>query len=93
MNQAEETLPPTHHVLRPHHIFLLAVFLITFKEFESKDLPPLFVLHIYRFLLNEVSEVCMSRIAYRDYRQWPLTGRTAQVVCPIVRGVEGLPED
>jgi hypothetical protein len=59
MNQTEETLPPTHHILRPHHIFLLAVFLITFKDFESKDLPPLFVLHIYRFLLNEVSEVRM----------------------------------
>jgi hypothetical protein len=57
MNQFEEILPPTHHVLRPHHVFLLTVFLITFKEFESKDLPPTFVLHIYRFLLNEVSEV------------------------------------
>jgi hypothetical protein len=51
------------------------------------------VLHIYRFLLNEVSEVCMRGVVYQDCCQWHLTGRTAKVICAIERGVEGLPED
>ncbi|KAJ7709939.1 armadillo-type protein [Mycena rosella] len=49
-------VPPTDHVLRPHHVGLLTLFILTFKEFEGK-LPPTFLLHIYRVLLNEVVEV------------------------------------
>ncbi|CAK5277710.1 unnamed protein product [Mycena citricolor] len=49
-------IPPTEHVLRAHHVGLLTLFSLTFKEFEGK-LPPAFLLHIYRLLLNEVSEV------------------------------------
>lgn len=52
------TPPPVHHVLRPHHIDLIAIFLLAFKEFHN-NLPPNFLLFIYRFLLFEVSEVCM----------------------------------
>jgi len=52
------TPPPVHHVLRPHHIDLIAIFLLVFKEFHN-NLPPNFLLFIYRFLLFEVSEVCM----------------------------------
>jgi anaphase-promoting complex subunit 5 len=52
----EEAPPPTNHILRPHHIDLLAVFLLLFKEYEPK-LPSPFTLHVYRVLLNEVSEV------------------------------------
>ncbi|KAJ6496647.1 hypothetical protein C8R47DRAFT_349617 [Mycena vitilis] len=48
--------PPTDHVLRPHHVGLLTLFILTFKEYEGK-LPPTFLLHIYRVLLNEVAEV------------------------------------
>jgi hypothetical protein len=51
----EEAPPPTNHILRPHHIDLLAIFLLLFKEFEAK-LPSPFTLHAYRVLLNEVSE-------------------------------------
>lgn len=51
----EEAPPPTNHILRPHHIDLLAIFLLLFKEFDTK-LPSPFTLHAYRVLLNEVSE-------------------------------------
>ncbi|KAH7930809.1 hypothetical protein BV22DRAFT_36274 [Leucogyrophana mollusca] len=54
------TPPPVHHVLRPHHVDLIAIFLLVFKEFE-KNLPPQFMLHIYRFLLHETSEVTEPR--------------------------------
>ncbi|KAJ7097958.1 hypothetical protein B0H15DRAFT_823591 [Mycena belliarum] len=49
-------VPPTEHALRPHHVGLLTLFILTFKEYEGK-LPPTFLLHIYRVLLNEVAEV------------------------------------
>ncbi|KAJ7940672.1 hypothetical protein B0H13DRAFT_1939292 [Mycena leptocephala] len=49
-------VPPTEFHLRPHHVGLLTLFILTFKEYEGK-LPPTFLLHIYRVLLNEVVEV------------------------------------
>ncbi|KAJ7172511.1 armadillo-type protein [Mycena filopes] len=49
-------LQPTDHVLRAHHVGLLTLFILTFKEYEGK-LPPTFLLHLYRVLLNEVAEV------------------------------------
>lgn len=54
---ADLPLPPTDHVLRPHHVDLLTLLVLTFKEFESRPLPPTFSLHLYRLLLNEISEV------------------------------------
>ncbi|KAF8559544.1 hypothetical protein OG21DRAFT_1402070 [Imleria badia] len=60
MDNRPGTPPPVHHVLRPHHIDLIAVFLLVFKEFH-KNLPPNFLLFIYRFLLFEVSEVVQPR--------------------------------
>jgi anaphase-promoting complex subunit 5 len=52
-----DALPPTVHVLRPHHVFLLSIFLLVFKDWESRKLPSHFILHVYRVLLNEVAEV------------------------------------
>lgn len=59
LSAMEDAPPPTNHILRPHHIDLLAVFLLLFKEYEPK-LPSPFTLHVYRVLLNEVSEVRFS---------------------------------
>ncbi|KAJ7905457.1 hypothetical protein B0H14DRAFT_2660328 [Mycena olivaceomarginata] len=56
--------PPTEHTLRPHHVGLLTLFILTFKEYEGK-LPPTFLLHIYRVLLNEVVEVAPPK-AYKE---------------------------
>lgn len=56
---------PTVHILRPHHITLLAVILLALKEIESKNLAPAFSLHIYRVLLNEVIEVCLGLTVYK----------------------------
>jgi anaphase-promoting complex subunit 5 len=52
-----EAPPPTEHVLRPHHVALLSIFILIFKTFHSGALPPPFTLHVYRLLLSEVSEV------------------------------------
>ncbi|KIJ69430.1 hypothetical protein HYDPIDRAFT_185206 [Hydnomerulius pinastri MD-312] len=60
MNDRRGTPPPVHHVLRPHHIDLVAIFLLVFKEFHD-NLPPQFLLYIYRFLLYEVSEVVQPK--------------------------------
>ncbi|KDQ60855.1 hypothetical protein JAAARDRAFT_31853 [Jaapia argillacea MUCL 33604] len=49
--------PPTSHILRPHHIGLLTIFMLAFKEYENRKLPPAFVLHLYRVLMFETSEV------------------------------------
>lgn len=52
------TPPPVHHVLRPHHIDLIAMLLLIFKEYElQKTLPKDFLLYMYRVLLMETSEV------------------------------------
>ncbi|KAF8636546.1 hypothetical protein AX17_003358 [Amanita inopinata Kibby_2008] len=53
--------PPTEHVLRPHHVALLTIFILTFKTFHSAALPSPFILHLYRLLLNEVSEVARPK--------------------------------
>ncbi|OSX65213.1 hypothetical protein POSPLADRAFT_1044618 [Postia placenta MAD-698-R-SB12] len=52
--------PTTSHILRPHHVNLLNLFLLTFLEFERTQpdaLPPPFFAHIYRVLLRETAEV------------------------------------
>ncbi|KAF9227960.1 hypothetical protein BS17DRAFT_413709 [Gyrodon lividus] len=60
MDNRAGTPPPVHHVLRPHHVDLIAIFLLVFKEFHN-NLPSQFLLYIYRFLLYEVSEVVQPR--------------------------------
>ncbi|KAG1782460.1 armadillo-type protein [Suillus placidus] len=51
------TPPPVHHILRPHHIDLIAMLLLIFKEYElQKTLPKDFLLYMYRVLLMETSE-------------------------------------
>ncbi|KII88563.1 hypothetical protein PLICRDRAFT_110769 [Plicaturopsis crispa FD-325 SS-3] len=47
---------PTNHVLRPHHVNLLTIFMLTFREGVQEKLPASFILHVYRVLLSEVSE-------------------------------------
>ncbi|KAF8350736.1 hypothetical protein F5887DRAFT_940689 [Amanita rubescens] len=59
-----ESPPPTEHILRPHHVALLTIFILTFKTFHSTTLPSPFILHLYRLLLNEVSE--HGRSAYAE---------------------------
>lgn len=66
MDHRPGTPPPVHHVLRPHHIDLIAIFLLVFKEFH-KNLPPNFLLFIYRFLLFEVSEVGVFAARLQTY--------------------------
>lgn len=52
--------PPVKHILRPHHINLLAIIVLTFGTFEGPPdgpLPGPFLLHLYRILIRELSEV------------------------------------
>ncbi|KAF8163271.1 hypothetical protein B0H34DRAFT_694755 [Crassisporium funariophilum] len=57
----DDAPPPTDHVLRPHHITLLTILMMAFKDLEIKKFPAAFALHIHRILLNEVSEIAQSR--------------------------------
>ncbi|KAF9270017.1 hypothetical protein L218DRAFT_849491 [Marasmius fiardii PR-910] len=59
----ESPQPPPDFVLRPHHIALCAIFALAYKDFESKNFPPAFQLHLHRLLLDEVSEVTKPRSA------------------------------
>lgn len=54
----DEVPPPTEHILRPHHIGLLSILSLAFRDTDSKNFPNPFTLHLYRCLLNEISEVC-----------------------------------
>jgi len=53
----DDVPPPTDHAVRPHHIGLLVILSLAFKDVQHKDFPPPFTLHLYRCLLNEISEV------------------------------------
>lgn len=56
----EEVPPPADHVIRPHHITLLTVLMMAFKDLAIKKFPPPYALHLHRVLLNEISEVCLN---------------------------------
>ncbi|THV07616.1 hypothetical protein K435DRAFT_959687 [Dendrothele bispora CBS 962.96] len=49
--------PSLEFFVRPHHISLLAILVLAFKEFDAKRYHPGFLLQLYRMLLEEVSEV------------------------------------
>ncbi|GBE82222.1 predicted protein [Sparassis crispa] len=53
--------PPRGHVLRPHHILLLRIIVSAFQVYEEPPLPPPFLLHLYRLILNEIAEVTQPR--------------------------------
>jgi hypothetical protein len=56
----------TDHPLQPHHISLLAIFLLTFKDLQLKNFDPSFLLGLQRLLLDQVSEVTLALfISYR----------------------------
>lgn len=56
----DDAPPPTAHVLRPHHVGLLTIFMLIFKEPDAMKIPSDFLLHLYRVLLTEVSEVSIT---------------------------------
>ncbi|KZT68114.1 hypothetical protein DAEQUDRAFT_339649 [Daedalea quercina L-15889] len=52
--------PPVKHILRPHHINLLGIMLLVSEVFSAPPQGPLpapFLLHLYRVLIRELSEV------------------------------------
>lgn len=49
--------PPTSHTLKPHHLQVLKLISLVFHHYANAKLPAIFQLHIYRTLLEEVSEV------------------------------------
>lgn len=65
---SENESPPTMHILRPHHLDLLTVFVLVFREFELRPLPQLFLLHLYRLLLNEVSEARIPESSQHSFK-------------------------
>lgn len=85
------TPPPVHHVLRPHHIDLIAMLLLIFKEYElQKTLPKDFLLYMYRVLLMETSEV----IEHRSHQQMLAMVKVApNADAPVVQGLIGALEN
>ncbi|OJA21603.1 hypothetical protein AZE42_01675 [Rhizopogon vesiculosus] len=85
------TPPPVHHVLRPHHIDLIAMLLLIFKEFElQKTLPKDFLLYMYRVLLMETSEV----IEHRSHQHMMAMVKIAPSAdTPVVQGLVGALEN
>ena len=65
-----DTPPPTEHILRPHHVALLTIYVLTFKTFHATTLPSPFTLHLYRLLLNETSEVGILYYVYLDSQRF-----------------------
>lgn len=55
----DDAPPPTDHVLRPHHLVLLSILMIAYKDLKIKKLPAPFALHLHRVLLNEIAEAHM----------------------------------
>ena len=53
-------LPPTSHTLRPYHLQTLKLLSLVFHKYGDGRLPAHFVLHMYRVLLIEISEVLYS---------------------------------
>ncbi|TFK42614.1 hypothetical protein BDQ12DRAFT_597893 [Crucibulum laeve] len=57
----DDSTPPVEHILRPHHIAILTIFALGFQDNVYKRFPVPFTLHLYRLLLNEVSEVAYPK--------------------------------
>ncbi|PPQ78100.1 hypothetical protein CVT25_015634 [Psilocybe cyanescens] len=57
----EEAPPPADHVIRPHHIALLTILMVGFRDLAIKDFPSPYALHLHRVLLNEISEVAQPK--------------------------------
>lgn len=59
-SDSEPPPPPINHVLRPHHLGILAVILLAYRR--NAHPSPLFMLHIQRVLIEEIAEVYASDI-------------------------------
>ncbi|KAJ7063271.1 hypothetical protein C8F01DRAFT_984862 [Mycena amicta] len=55
-------VPPTDFVLQAHHVGILTLFILVFKEYDGK-LPPPFLLHVLRLLLQQVVEASSPLLA------------------------------
>lgn len=58
----DDAPPPTVHVLRPHHVATLTILVLLFKDPDSSKISADFLLHLYRVVLTEVSEVARPRL-------------------------------
>ena len=61
--RAMEEVPPTCFVIRPHHIQNLMIIGVVFQEFRSQKIPPQFMIHVYRLLMQEIAEVSARQYA------------------------------
>ncbi|KAI0928780.1 hypothetical protein AcV7_008835 [Taiwanofungus camphoratus] len=74
----EPAPPPTSHVLRPHHVNLMRILMLTYhhEHGSAPPLPPPFLLHVYRNVLVEVAEVTEPKsfyALYSDLMRGPMT--------------------
>lgn len=59
--RAMEEVPPTCFVIRPHHIQNLMIIGVVFQEFKNQKIPPQFMVHVYRLLMQEIAEVSVHQ--------------------------------
>lgn len=55
--KATDPNPTPSHILKPHHLQLVRILDLTFRKYADQQLPPAFLLHVYRVLMVEISEV------------------------------------
>ncbi|KAI0046097.1 hypothetical protein FA95DRAFT_1560450 [Auriscalpium vulgare] len=53
--------PPTTHTLRPHHVSLLMIIMILYRQYERPKFHPEFLLHVVRVLMVEIAEVSQPK--------------------------------
>jgi len=54
--------PSLEFFVRPHHVALLAILVLAFKDIDARHYYPIFLLQLHRMLLEEVSEVSMELV-------------------------------
>jgi anaphase-promoting complex subunit 5 len=59
-----EEVPPTCFVIKPHHIQNLMIIGVVFQEFKNHKIPPQFMIHVYRLLMQEIAEVSPRQYAF-----------------------------
>ena len=53
----EMDAPPVNFILRPHHLNILAMITLLFKQFDRLRFHPAFLIRVHEIILQEISEV------------------------------------
>ncbi|KIJ44158.1 hypothetical protein M422DRAFT_169075 [Sphaerobolus stellatus SS14] len=91
-SDSEAPPPPINHVLRPHHIGLLAVILLSYRR--NMQPSPSYMLHIQQILIEEIAETSAPKpyqTLIRDLCQGYSGGNTTSEVISMQRALVSVP--